>query len=109
MNRDIFIKNLTGDKIEMSPKGRCANELSVEEFEKGYENFFDMIFRIADTDISSLTGYGEFDEDNKAPFATFEEFVRETFNEDQEAFIFVSHKEYSYYLNNFGKQFQRGT
>ena len=25
------------------------------------------------------------------------------------AFIFVSHKEYSYYLNNFGKQFQRGT
>ncbi len=23
------------------------------------------------------------------------------------AFIFVSHKEYSYYLNNFGKQFQR--
>ncbi len=22
------------------------------------------------------------------------------------AFIFVSHKEYSYYLNNFGKQFQ---
>ena len=25
------------------------------------------------------------------------------------AYIFVSHKEYSYYLNNFGKQFQRGT
>ena len=86
MNRDIFIKNLTGDKIEMSPKGRCANELSVEEFEKGYENFFDMIFGIADTDISSLTGYGEFDEDNKAPFATFEEFVCETFNEDQEGY-----------------------
>ena len=32
MNRDIFIKNLTGDQIEMSPKGRCANELTVEEF-----------------------------------------------------------------------------
>ena len=44
MNRDIFIKNLTGDRIEMSPKGRCANELTVEEFEKGYESFFDMIF-----------------------------------------------------------------
>ena len=58
MNRDIFIKNLTGDRIEMSPKGRCANELSVEEFEKGYEKFFDMIFGSADTDISSLTGYG---------------------------------------------------
>ena len=69
MNRDIFIKNLTGDKIEMSPKGRCANELTVEEFEKGYESFFDMIFEIATTDVSSLAGYGEFDENNKAPFA----------------------------------------
>ena len=87
MNRDIFIKNLTGDRIEMSPKGRCANELSVEEFEKGYEKFFEMIFEVADTDVSSITGYGEFDEDNKAPFATFEEFVRETFNEDQEFYM----------------------
>lgn len=86
MNRDIFIRNLTGDRIEMSPKGRCANELSVEEFEKSYENFFDMIFEIAGTDISSVTGYGEFDEENKAPFATLEEFIRETFNETQEGY-----------------------
>ena len=87
MNRDILIRNLTGDRIEMSPKGRCANELTVEDFEKEYENFFDMIFEIAATDISSLTGYGEFDETNKAPFATFEEFVRETFNEVQEGYL----------------------
>ncbi len=86
MNRDIFIKNLTGDRIGISPKGRCANELTVEEFEKTYENFFDMIFEIAATDVSSLTGYGEFNEDNIAPFATFEEFVRETFNEEQEGY-----------------------
>ena len=58
MNRDIFIRNLTKDRIEMSPKGRNANELTPEEFEKCYENFFDMIFEIAATDISSLTGYG---------------------------------------------------
>ncbi len=86
MNRDIFIRNLTKDKIEMSPKGRNANELSVEEFEKNYENFFDMIFEIAATDISGLTGYGEFDENNKAPYATFREFVLETFNEEQEGY-----------------------
>ena len=86
MNRDIFIRNLTGDRIEMSPKGRCADELSVEEFEKGYESFFEMIYAIAETDISALSGYGEFNEDNKAPFATFEEFVRETFNEQQEGY-----------------------
>ena len=86
MNRDIFIKNLAGDRIEVSPRGRCADELSVEEFEKGYGNFFDMIFGIASADVSSTAGYGEFDENNKAPFATFEEFVRGTFNEDQEGY-----------------------
>jgi hypothetical protein len=77
MNRDIFIRNLTKDKIEMSPKGRNANELTVEEFEACYENFFDMVFEIAATDISSEEGYGEFDENNKAPYATVEEFIRE--------------------------------
>ena len=34
MNRDIFIRNLTKDKIEMSPKGRNANELTPEELIK---------------------------------------------------------------------------
>jgi len=86
MNRDIFIRNLTKDRIEMSPKGRNANELSVEEFEKNYENFFDMIFEIAGTDISSLTGYGEFDENNIAPYKTVEEFIIDTFNEEKEGY-----------------------
>ena len=86
MNRDIFIRNLTGDRIEMSPKGRCANELTVEEFEKGYESFFDMIFEIASTDVSDVIGYGEFTEDNKAPYTSLEEFIRETFNENQEGY-----------------------
>ena len=70
----------------MSPKGRNANELSVEEFEKNFENFFDMIFEIAGTDISSLTGYGEFDENNIAPYKTVEEFIIDTFNEEKEGY-----------------------
>lgn len=86
MNRDIFIRNLTKDRIDMSPKGRNANELSVEEFEKNYENFFDMIFEIAGTDISSLAGYGEFDENNIAPYKTVEEFIIDTFNEEKEGY-----------------------
>ena len=77
MNRDIFIRNLTHDKIEMSPKGRNSNEFTPEEFEKIYENFFDMIFEIAATDISALTGYGEFDEKNQTPYHTLEEFIRD--------------------------------
>jgi hygromycin-B 4-O-kinase len=86
MNRDIFIRNLTDDKIVMNPTGRNADELSVEEFEKNYEAFFDMIFQIADTDISSVTGYGEFNEDNKAPYSSVEEFIKETFNENNEGY-----------------------
>ena len=41
MNRDIFIRNLTKEKIEMSPKGRNADELTVEEFEKDYERKYE--------------------------------------------------------------------
>ena len=87
MNRDIFIRNLTKEKIEMSPKGRNSNELTPEEFESCYENFFDMIFEIAATDISSLTGYGEFDENNQAPYETLEDFIRdEIINEKTEGY-----------------------
>ncbi len=84
MNRDIFIRNLTKEKIEMSPKGRKAGELSPEEFEKCYENFFDMIFDIAATDVSAVEGYGEFDENNKAPYKTLEEFIRADMVEEPE-------------------------
>ncbi|SEQ59381.1 hypothetical protein [Butyrivibrio sp. TB] len=84
MNRDIFIRNLTKEKIEMSPKGRKAGELSPEEFEKCYENFFDMIFEIAATDVSAVEGYGEFDENNKAPYKTLEDFIRADMVEEPE-------------------------
>ena len=87
MNRDIFIRNLTKEKIRMNPKGRNANELTPEEFEKCFENFFDMIFEIAGTDISSLTGYGEFDGRNIAPYPSLEAFIRdELINEKTEGY-----------------------
>ncbi len=86
MNRDIFIRNLTNGTVEMSPTGKNANELSPEEFEQIYESFFDMIFTIAATDISGITGYGEFDENNKAEYATCEEFIKDTFNAEREGY-----------------------
>jgi len=86
MNRDIFIKNLTNGKVEMNPTGRNTNELTVEEFEQCYENFFDMIFDIAQTDISSENGYGEFNQNNKAVYATCEEFIKDTFNAEREGY-----------------------
>jgi len=45
-----------------------------------------MIFEIAATDISSVTGYGEFNENNEAPYTSLEEFIRETFNENQDGY-----------------------
>lgn len=86
MNRDIFIRNITKETIEMSPKGKNTDELSVKEFEKQYEAFFDMIFEIADADISSMRGYGEFDEKNEAPFESVEEFIKATFDEKREGY-----------------------
>ena len=87
MNRDIFIRNLTKDKIEMSPKGRNANEFTPEEFEKNYESFFEMIFEISSADISGLTGYGEFNEKNQATYPTLAEFIRdEIINEKTEGY-----------------------
>ena len=87
MNRDIFIRNLTKDKIEMSHKGRNANELTPEEFEKNYESFFEMIFEISSADISGLTGYGEFNEKNQATYPTLAEFIRdEIINEKTEGY-----------------------
>lgn len=86
MNRAVFIRNLTNDKIEMSPRGRCSDELTPEEFEQNYDQFFDMIFEIAGTDISSLEGYGEFDGNNRAPYATAEAFIRGTFDEKREGY-----------------------
>lgn len=86
MNRDIFIKNLTNGKVTMSPAGRNSNELSQEEFEQMYESFFDMIFGIAATDISEVTGYGEFNENHEAVYATCEDYIKDTFNEEREGY-----------------------
>ncbi len=86
MNRDIFIRNLTKGKVEMHPTGRNANDISPEEFEQMYESFFNMILNIAATDIAGETGYGEFDENNRAEYVTCEEFIRETFNQEREGY-----------------------
>lgn len=84
MNRDIFIRNLTKEKIEMSPKGRSASEVTPEEFERCYESFFDMIFEIAATDVSEIQGYGEFNEENKAPYESLEAFIKDDMLGDPE-------------------------
>ena len=86
MTRDAFIRKLTNNQLIMNPVGRNTNELSPEEFEKCYEKFFEMIYEISGADISGVTGYGEFDENNQAPYNSVEEFILQTFDETREGY-----------------------
>ena len=86
MTRDAFIRKLTNNQLIMNPVGRNTNELSPEEFEKCYEKFFEMIYEISGANISGVTGYGEFDENNQAPYNSVEEFILQTFDETREGY-----------------------
>ena len=58
MIRDELLKKSLPDTVCMNPVGRCANDLTPEEFEQCYEQFFESIFEISKGDISGLRGFG---------------------------------------------------
>ena len=86
MNRDAFIRKLTNNQLIMSPVGRNTDELCPEEFDANYEKFFELIFEISSADISGESGYGEFDENNQAPYNSVKEFILKTFDETKEGY-----------------------
>lgn len=87
MTRDQLLKECLPDKVCMNPLGRCADELTPEEFEKSYEVFFESILEINQADISGFRGYGELDDDTHQPEAqTFREFIEGTFDNEQEGY-----------------------
>ncbi len=87
MTRDELLKKCLPDTVCMNPVGRCANELTPEEFEQCYEVFFDSIFEISKADICGFQGYGELDDDTHQPeFQTFREFLEGTFDNEQEGY-----------------------
>lgn len=86
MTRDLFIQNLTDNTIPMNPLGIVADEISPDEFEKIYPAFFEMIYEIVKTDVSKLSGYGEFNEKNEAEYESCESFIRNTFATDKEGY-----------------------
>ena len=53
MNRDVFMKQMLSDAVDMTPDGRISNELSPEEFAPLAERFFADILEISKADISA--------------------------------------------------------
>lgn len=72
------------ESISLNPIGNGAGEIWIEEFNEIYLKFFDSIMEIQKTDISSLTGFGEVRQDNQPEYASFHEFITQTFADDRE-------------------------
>lgn len=86
MTRDLFIKKMLPQAVDMTPVGRIADEVSPEEFTPLAEQFFKDILEISQADISGVVGYGEFNEDNQLESVTLREFLIEEFSEEEEGY-----------------------
>lgn len=86
MGKDNFIKSLLSDKVDMTPTGFDADQLSPEEFAQCFELFFDKILEITSSDVTGIEGYGWLDEEGKTEFATCRAFLTGTFSEDREGY-----------------------
>lgn len=84
MNRDHLLRQWLPESISLNPIGRDAGNIWIEEFGEIYLKFFDSIMEIQKADISSLKGFGELDENNQPQYATFHEFITDTFADDRD-------------------------
>lgn len=86
MNRDTFIKNILPQTVCMTPSGFIADDLSPNDFKNIYHIFFDKIFDISKSDVSRVSGYGEFNDDCQTEYTTCREFLIDTFAEEKEGY-----------------------
>lgn len=86
MNRDIFMKQMLTDTVDMTPAGRISDELSPEEFAPVAERFFADILEISKANISGTEGYGEFNDENKLENTTLRQFLEFEFSSDREGY-----------------------
>lgn len=86
MGKDNMLKSILSDKVDMTPQGFAADQLSPEQFACCYELFFDKIFEIGSSDIAGIEGYGEFNEDCATEYGTCREFLIGTFADDHEGY-----------------------
>lgn len=86
MSRDNFLRSVLSGKVNMTPEGFVADQLSPEAFREVHELFFDKILEIHASDISDIDGYGNLDENGKTKFATYRAYIIDNFREDKEGY-----------------------
>ncbi len=84
MNRDKLLKEWLPQSISLNPIGEDAGEIWIEEFNKIDQRFFDSVMEIQKADIATLEGFGELGDDNQPEYASFYEFITETFADDRD-------------------------
>ena len=84
MNRDKLLRQWLPESISLNPIGEDAGKIWIEEFEEQYPRFFDSVMEIQKADISSLTGFGELGDNNQPQYASFHDFLTDTFADDRE-------------------------
>lgn len=86
MSRDILLRSIVSEKVDMTPKGFVADRLTPEQFLACHEMFFDKILDIHSSDISGIAGYGTFNEECRTEYATYRDWVMDSFADDKEGY-----------------------
>ncbi|MFD0672747.1 hypothetical protein [Cohnella sp. GCM10027633] len=86
MSRDIILRSILSGKVDMTPNGFVADQLTPEQFWECHELIFDKILEIHASDISGIEGYGGFNEECRTGYATYSEYLTEDFADDKEGY-----------------------
>lgn len=86
MSREILLRSIVSEKVDMTPQGFVADRLTPEQFLACHELFFDKILEIHSSDISSIEGYGNLNEECRTEYATYRESVIDNFADDKEGY-----------------------
>lgn len=86
MSREQFLREYLPETVSINPIGENAGEIRIEQFEELYPKFFDGVLQLQKSDIRGNSGYGELDENNSPPYASLQEFLTDTFTEEDDGY-----------------------
>ncbi len=86
MTKEKLLEKIIPENVDITPMGIVSLELENEKLESMMSLFFDDILKIKEANVSSLNGFGEFDEKGLLPYNSFEEMIKETFSNDNKGY-----------------------
>lgn len=103
MIKNETLKKILPSSILLNPIGKNGNEIWIEDFEQIYPLFFKSILEIQKADISEFSGFGEFTEDGKPEYSTFQAFLIKSFDDSNDDywknwFLFLSKMELKFQI-----------